>query len=103
MASSTFCSHKAASVSFPVAFSAQRGSIQRGAVAPRQRRCICGATEDSEGKKKGGLDWDSAWSNFKEGLNKNIPEVQDRSARPAEPQQRVSSKSPQFAKDSRKQ
>ena len=103
MASSALSSHRPAVTSFPLAFFAQRGSIKRTAVATRQRRCVCGATEDSEGKKKGGFDWDNAWSNFQEGLNRNIPEVQDRTARPAEPQPRVSSKSPQFARDSRKQ
>lgn len=57
-----------------------------------------------EEPNKGGLDWDGAWSNFKDSLNKNIPAVEDRSVkRPETQQQRQSSKSPQFAKDSRRQ
>lgn len=69
----------------------------------RPRRFACQATEKDEGSK-GGLDWDSAWSNFKEGLNKNIPVVEDRTAKPQSQQQpKPSNKSPQFARDSRRQ
>ena len=68
----------------------------------RPRQAIRAAAEDDS--KKGGLDWDKAWSNFADSLNKNIPVVEDRSARrPEAQQQRPSSKSPQFAKDSRRQ
>ena len=70
----------------------------------RRHRYVPTASEEGE-RSKGGLDWDNAWSSFKEGLNKNIPAVEDRSAtRPQQPQQqRPSNKSPQFARDSRKQ
>lgn len=71
--------------------------------SPRLRRFACQATEKDEGSK-GGLDWDSAWSNFKDGLNKNIPVVEDRTAKPQSQQQpKPSNKSPQFARDSRRQ
>lgn len=72
--------------------------------APRRLRnqSTLAAKQDEPGK--GGLDWDNAWSSFKDSLNKNIPEVEDRSAkRPESQPQRASSKSPQFAKDSRRQ
>ncbi|KAL3147737.1 hypothetical protein ABBQ32_002479 [Trebouxia sp. C0010 RCD-2024] len=72
--------------------------------APRtvRKQCIHAAKEDEP--SKGGLDWDSAWSNFKDSLNKNIPEVEDRSTkRPESQPPRASSKGPQFAKDSRRQ
>ena len=72
--------------------------------APRRlrRQAIRAAKEDEP--SKGGLDWDSAWSSFKDGLNKNIPAVEDRSAkRPESQAQRASSQSPQFARDSRRQ
>ena len=74
-----------------------------GGNAPRRlRKQAARAAEDEP--NKGGLDWDRAWSNFKDGLNKNIPAVEDRSVkRPESQQQRPSSKSPQFAKDSRRQ
>ena len=66
---------------------------------PRTQSHIVRATEE-EGKS--GLDWDKAWSGFVDGLNKNIPVVEDRTvARPEEPK-KASSKSPQFAKDSRR-
>ena len=81
---------------------AQQGSKQRS-VRSAYPRHITRATEDSDQNQKRGLDWDSAWSNFKDGLNKNIPQVEDRTARSPEPQKRTSSKSPQFAKDSRRQ
>ena len=68
----------------------------------RLRKQAARAAEDEP--NKGNLDWDRAWSSFKDGLNKNIPAVEDRSVkRPESQQQRPSSKSPQFAKDSRRQ
>ncbi len=72
---------------------------------PRLHGHVLKATEEDEGSR-GGLDWDSAWSNFKEGLNKNIPVVEDRTAKRSDTQQqqqRSNSKSPQFARDSRRQ
>ena len=75
----------------------------RSGKAPR-RPCRQSTRAAEEESSKGGLDWDRAWSNFKDGLNKNIPVVEDRSAKqPETQQQRPSSKSPQFAKDSRRQ
>ena len=66
-----------------------------------RKQATCAAEDEPN---KGGLDWDKAWSSFKDGLNKNIPAVEDRTVkRPESQQQRPSSKSPQFAKDSRRQ
>lgn len=68
-----------------------------------RKQATCAAEDEPN---KGGLDWDRAWSSFKDGLNKNIPAVEDRSVKPKSPesqQKRPSSKSPQFAKDSRRQ
>lgn len=92
----------------------RQGSVQQCFCRPAQHKFTCGkaprrlrkqvtrAADDEPGK--GGPDWDRAWSNFKDGLNKNIPAVEDRSVkRPDSQQQRPSSKSPQFAKDSRRQ
>jgi len=72
--------------------------------SPRLRRHVPRAADKDESSKRG-LDWDSAWSSFKDGLNKNIPVVEDRTAqRPASQQQpKSSNKSPQFARDSRRQ
>ena len=84
-----------------------RSSVRHAVVsdrAPRRvrKQCIRAAKEDEP--SKGGLDWDNAWSSFKDSLNKNIPEVEDRSAkRPESQPQRTSNKGPQFAKDSRRQ
>ncbi|DBA74072.1 TPA: hypothetical protein ACH3X1_010886 [Trebouxia sp. C0004] len=71
---------------------------------PRSRRHAPRAADKGK-SSKGGLDWDSAWSNFKDGLNKNIPVVEDRTAQRPESQQqpKSSNKSPQFARDSRRQ
>jgi hypothetical protein len=72
--------------------------------SPRLRRHAPRAADKGK-SSKGGLDWDSAWSNFKDGLNKNIPVVEDRTAQRPESQQqpKSSNKSPQFARDSRRQ
>ena len=69
---------------------------------PRAPFHVVRATEEgSEGKN--GLDWDKAWSGFVDGLNKNIPVVEDRTVnRPEQPKKASSSRSPQFAKDSRR-
>ena len=72
--------------------------------SPRLRRHVPRAADKEESSKRG-LDWDSAWSSFKDGLNKNIPVVEDRTAQRPESQQqpKSSNKSPQFARDSRRQ
>lgn len=66
---------------------------------PRTQSHIVRATEEDG---KSGLDWDKAWSGFVDGLNKNIPVVEDRTVARPEEQKKTSSKSPQFAKDSRR-
>lgn len=58
------------------------------------------ADEDSD--RKTGLDWDKAWSGFVDGLNRNIPVVEDRTVSRPEQKPQPSSKSPQFSKDSRR-
>ncbi len=57
--------------------------------SPRLRRHAPRAADKGK-SSKGGLDWDSAWSNFKDGLNKNIPVVEDRTAQRPESQQQPS-------------
>lgn len=75
-------------------------AFNSGKAPCRPRLSLVRATEEkSEGT---GPDWDRAWKSFSDSLNKNIPVVEDRTLNPPE-QKKASSRSPQFAKDSRRE